>query len=45
LTNTTGTLLRTIPDTPESCGQIAHSCYCQAAVAASAGVNSDSRAC
>src|SRR5690242_2786286 len=45
LTNTTGTLLRTIPDTPGSCGQIAHNCCCQAAVAASAGVNSDSRAC
>jgi len=43
LTNTTGALLRTIPDTPRSCGQSAQSCCCQAAVAASAGVNRERR--
>ena len=41
LRNTTGTVLRTVPDTPGSCGQAEHSACCRSAWAVMMGANSD----
>jgi len=44
LRNTTGTVLRTVPDMPGSCGQTAHSAWKPAALTVTLGATTEGRA-